>query len=615
MIEKLKRFYSAFGDRGIMFLLFAFSVVIHALLSLNMQLPAVNPDEIGVASIAAFYSGRDWSQLMSSVGYYYGYVQALFYAPLVVVFKSPYALYKAMLVVNGVIISFIPMIAYHLAFKLGITKVWHKSVVALCSGFYITYIAHTKFIWNEAICSLLPWALIWCIYMAWDRKNKYSKFTFSMLAGFTCALCFAAHSRLIAVVAALVVTLLIARFVFKEKILNLPTFFITAAVSFLTEYFCRRMIQIVVWDDAARGNTLNVGVERIIGLFSKDGIKQFGATFFGHLYTFCTSTLGLGALALVCFCVMCVRRIIEHRQEAASDGDENSSEGTNHRYSLRFTVFGIYAFFAVGGTLLLSVLYKFNSAQYGELKDLIVFGRYTDSVAPLAVFLALVFLLRYGYTLYTILGGIGIYSFVCMGFSLFSVPELQLGAYRESPILGLLPWRVGESCSQDFTPLSFTIMSSMVFAMFAVFTVIICCTRRFKTHLISAVSCALFAYTTLYAAIEYLPMRAAENAVNIAPAQEISEFLYNDVKSPPIVSFNTGSRTAGLIQFLNPDTRVFYIKNAQALPETGIIIINNGEHIPLSRDYYDVIGVTEKHTVLAYGETARDYMKYKNTSD
>ena len=94
---------------------------------------------------------------MSRVGYYYGYIQAIFYAPLFPIFGgNPLALYKAMLVVNGIIISFIPLLAYHLASKLGVNKVWQKIVIAFCSGLYITYVAHSKFIWNEAICSLLP---------------------------------------------------------------------------------------------------------------------------------------------------------------------------------------------------------------------------------------------------------------------------------------------------------------------------------------------------------------------------------------------------------------------------------------------------------------------------
>ncbi len=613
MKKKLERFYSTFGDRGVMFILFAFSVMIHAILSLGMELPAVNPDEIGVASIAAFYSGKDWSALMGAVGYYYGYIQALFYVPLMLVFGSPYALYKAMLVMNGVLISFIPMIAYHLASKLGIPKVWQKIAIAFCCGFYITYIAHSKFIWNEAISSLLPWALIWCVFMAWDRKNRYSRFTFSMLAGFTCALCYAAHSRLIAVVIALILTLLIARFVFREKILNLPTFFITLAVSFGCEYLLRNAIENAVWGGAARGNTVEGGLSRLEGLFASDGWQQFLGTLFGHLYTFFTSTLGIGALALAFFIILCSKRFSEwfsHRKKHREDGTR-VYEPVKHKYSLRMTVFGIFAFLAVGGSLLLSVLYKFNSSQFGRIKDLVIFGRYTDNVAPLAIFLALAFLFCYGYSIKTVIGSAGVYAYTCMGFALTSANFIKDGSYRESPILGLLPWRISESITDDVTAMSFVIMSSMVFTMFSALIICSACTRRFRTQLATGLICAVFIYTTGFAAFDYLPMRASENAQKTAPAKAISEMVYNDPASPQIIAYKTGSRTAGLVQFLNPNARVNLVNNALNLPETGIIIIENGTDIPLSTQNYDLVGKTPYHTVLAYGVAAREYIKFK----
>ncbi len=616
MKKKLEKFYSTFGDRGVMFILFAFSVVLHAILSLNMELPAVNPDEIGVASVAAFYSGKDWSSLMGAIGYYYGYVQALFYMPLFLVFGSPYALYKAMLVMNGVLISFIPMIAYHLASKLGIPNVWQKVAIAFCSGFYVTYIAHSKFIWNEAISSLLPWVLVWCVFMAWDRKNKYSRFTFSVLSGFLCAVCYAAHSRLIAVVIALTLTLLIAAIFFREKILNLSAFFVTLCISFVTEHFCKQMIQRIVWDDKARGNTMEGGLERLEGLFTADGFDHFIATLFGHLYTFCTSTLGIGVLAIVFFFIMCASRINEWRKNRRNTNEDGTRvyEPTKHRYGIRIMIYGIFAFLAVGGSLFLSVLYKFNSNQFGDIKDLIIFGRYTDNVAPMAVFLALAYIFLHGYNIKNIIGSVAVYGYVCLGFSTTAYPLLKTGSYRESPVLGLLPWRIGEDITKSFTDMSWLIMSSMVFSMFAALVIAVMCTRRFKRQLTTGIFCGVFVYTTLFAATNYLPMRAEENAIRTAPAKEVSEYLYNDSLSPRIITYKTDTRTAALIQFINPKTTVSLFRKATSLPETGIIIIKNGTEIPLSPDNYDVMGTTSDFTVLAYGQGARDYIKYKNNA-
>ena len=184
MRYRLEQFYAAFGDRGVMFILFAFSVVVNSLLTVSISLPSVFPDEISVAGIAAFYSGNDWSGLMQQIGGDCGYIQALLYAPLFLVLKNSYALYKAMLVVNGILVSFIPLIAYHLAAKFGVMRVRFKLLMALCCGMYFSYLTSSKFIWNEAVTSLFGWLLVLCMFSAWDRKNRYTRFTMSLLAGF-----------------------------------------------------------------------------------------------------------------------------------------------------------------------------------------------------------------------------------------------------------------------------------------------------------------------------------------------------------------------------------------------------------------------------------------------
>lgn len=616
MKEKIERFYSAFGDRGVMFLLFAFSVVVHALLSLNMELPAISPDEYGTAALTAFYTGRDWSGYMGSTGHYYGYIQALFYFPLALVFSSPYALYKAMLVMNGVIISFIPMIAYHLAAKIGVAKVWQKSVIALCCGFYMTYVSHSKFIWNEAISSLLPWLIVWCVYMAWDRKNRYSRFTFSVITGFLGAVCFAAHPRLIAITIAMVFTLLIARIVFKEKILNLPSFFITLVVSFVTEYFFRNMLVQNVWDGVVRINTSESWMARAAGITDKNGFERFVSTVFGHLYTFFTSTLGFGALAVAVLAVVIAKQVEEWYRNRRKRHDDGTKvyEPVKHKYTLRLTVFGVYGFFAVGGSLLLSAVYLFDSPEFGQYTDTVIFGRYMDNAAPLAVFLVLVFIFMYGYSIKTAIGGAGVYAYVCIGFALATHPLLEKCEYREIPLVGLIPWRISEDVSKDFTQLSFIIMSSMVFAVFVLLAVFATCTRRFRGQLAAIVSCGIFLYTTIFAGTVYLPMMAEENEISAAPIKEVSEYIYNDKLSPQVVAYDLPAESAGLIQFLKPNVSVLCIGHRNDLPEAGIFIFENGAEIPFRPEQYEVVGATKSYTVLAYGDSAKDYIRYKNNA-
>ena len=618
MIQALKRFYSNFGDRGVMFVMFAISVVTHSLLSMSMELPAVNPDEIGVASIAAFYSGKDWSALMGQVGYYYGYVQAVFYTPLFLLFNNSYALYKACLVMNGVIISFIPLIAYNVAAKLGINDVWKKLVIAFCCGSYITYIAHSKFLWNEAVCSLLPWALLWVLFMAMGSKNAGARIIWSVTAGLLCAVCYGAHSRLIAVVIAFVLTLLIVRISMNKRILVLPVFFPALAAGLVGEHFARKAIQQAVWNGKASGNTMESELDRVLGLFEEGGLNRFISTLFGHLYTFMTSTVGIGAIAFVVLFLLVVTRIREYlsnRKMSVINGVKVYEPGSRHKYSARLTVLGIYAFLAVGGSMLLSVLFKFNSGQIDEIKDLTMFGRYTDNAAPLVILLVLIFLFRYGLNLKHLGWAAAIYSYACFGF--YTVSMQMVGAakgYRPSPMLGLMPWRIGEDFTKTFTPDSFIIMTSVTFTVLALIAVFTACTRKSRTALISGALCCLFLYTTVFAGTVYLPERAEENLKKTEPARLVSTLLYNEEASPTIVAFDIGSRNAGLIQFLNLNTKVAIIRKQKNIPENCIIIANEEKLLTLDPASLDYIGTEGGLSVYAYGETARDYMKYKRSA-
>ncbi len=619
MIQALKRFYSNFGDRGIMFIMFAVSVVAHSLMAMCMELPAIDPDEIGVASIAAFYSGRDWSALMGQISNYYGYIQAVLYTPLFLLFSNSYALYKACLVVNGVLISLIPLIAYNVASRLGINSVWKRLTIAFCCGSYITYIAHSKFIWNEAICSLLPWLLLWVMFMAMGSQKAVTRIAWSAFAGILCAVCYAAHPRLIAVVIAFVLTILIVRICMNRRILVLPVFIPALIAGFVGEHFCQEAIQQFVWNGNASSNTLSAEAGRVLGLFGENGFNRFISTLFGHLYTFMTSTAGLGTVALVVFFLLIFVRIREWHSNLGGttvDGVKVYEPSTKHTYSARLTALGIYSFLAVGGSMLISALYMFDCDQIGEIKDLTMFGRFTDNVAPLAVFLVLVFLFRYKLNLKHIGWAAAIYAYVCFGF--FTVSWQMISSaegYMCSPVLGLMPWRIGEDYTKAFAPDSFIIMTSVTFAVLALMAVFISCTRKNLTKLISGMCCCLFLYTSVFAGTVYLPQTARENLKNTEPARSVSALLYNESASPVIAAYNISSQNACLIQFLNLNTRVAIIPKDKNLPDNCIIIADEGTKLPLDPESYDYIGTQGGLSVFAYGEAARDYMKYKRSAD
>ena len=605
MKRRLEQFYNSFGDRGVMFILYALAVVTNALPAVFAELPSVFPDEINAAGIAAMFSGRDWSGLLGEFSSGSGYVQALFYTPLFLVIKNPYALYKAMLVINALLIGFIPLIAYHLAGKFGVIRVRRKLLIALCCGVYVAHTINSKFIWNETLTCLLGWLLAMCLFSSWDKNSRSSRAALSMLTGFLCALAYASNKRLISVVAALVLTAILARAVLREKILNLSVFGITLVASFTVEYFLRRTIEQSLW-----GETAEVSESVSLGT---GALGRFFGVFFSHIYAFMTSSVGMGALAAAIFVVVTFSYFtegIKDRQKTLDDGTK-VYEPIKHKYSTRITVFALFQFLAVGCASVLSAFFAFGTGRFMDESE--VLGRYTDNIAPFAIFLVLVYVFLYGIDLLKTLIGAGVYGYSCICFAVAGYPLAQISSqFMHSSLFGLFTVVINGSAYDS--GMICIIMSSLVFTLYALIIVFVSCTRRNRATLVTGtVFCVLMA-ATIYASTVYIPSIGRENSENLTPAKSVMELLYNDSQSPPIVVYDIDRQVAATLQFMAPDTRVIMLTDGGRIPEACLLIAEKGVSVPFEGGSYDVVGQTDDFTVYAYGDSARDFIRYSSAS-
>lgn len=607
MKRRLIQFYDSFGDRGVMFILYALAVVANSLPAIFAELPAVFPDEIIVAGAAAMYSGRNWSGLLDSFGVGSGYVQAVFYAPLFWVIKNPYALYKAMLIVNALLVGFIPLIAYHLAGKFGVVRVRRKLLIALCCGMYVAYITDSKFIWNEPVSCLMVWILVLCLFSSWERKSRSSRAALSVLAGFLCALSYAANMQLIGIVAALILTVVLARIFMRERMLNLPVFGISLAGSFVAEHFLRRSIEQSLWGSLEQ-QTAGIAV-------NAQASEGFFSVFFTQLYAFMTSSIGMGALAAAIFVVMILSYIaegIKDRPKTLEDGTK-VYEPIKHKYSTRLTVFALFQFLAVICTAAVSVLFTFGAGEH--MAEQAVFGRYTDNIAPLAVFLVLVYIFLYGIDLAKPIIGAGVYGYSCVCFGVAGVPVGQMSEqFMYSAFFGLFAMFSKEGTPED-AGMSCVIMSSLVFALYALIIVFASCTRKHRTTAVTGTVFCVMMTATIYTALVFIPSVGLRNAEKQTPAKELMSLLYNDSQSPPIVVYNEEPEFAATLQFLAPETRVLILTSGGSVPESCLLIAKNGVAPPFEGGSYDLVGRTDEFAVYAFGDNARDFIRYSSSKE
>ncbi len=596
MKRRLEQFYAAFGDRGVMFILYAFSVVVNALMTMCMELPAVFPEEISAAGIAAFYSGKNWADTLGQIGVRGGYIQSLLYTPLFLVFDNPYVLYKAMLVVNALIVSFIPLISYHLATKLGVERVRQKLLAALSCGMYVSVLTGSKFITGDAISSLMVWILIMCVFAAWDKKNRYTRFTMSILTGFLCAVAFAANAGLIAVVLAIILTVIIARVFFKERLMNIPAFAFSLALSFVAEHFAR----ILVMSSAANSVEESIYVQaNFSGALER---------IFGEIYTFMTNSFGMGALAAALFAAIIfawIREGIKNKETVLENGTK-VYEPAMHKYNIRLTIFALYQFLMVFSLTTVLPIISFTG-----LNTSVGIGERTQVVAPIALFFVLIFVFRYAIDIRKLLLGTGIYAYACLCFWLTNSTTFSA---VQGKLPELTPFRFGEDVLSEPAGMSFVIMSSCVFSVFVLLIVFTSCARKYITRFVSITMLGVLIYNTAYAAFSYLPRTAEHFAEEREPYKKVGELLYNDSQSPPIIVYETDKELGAALQFLKLDASVKIIKKGDKVPESCLLVVKSGVKAPFEGGSYDIVGKTDVYTVYAYGESARDFIRYSAAS-
>lgn len=610
IMERLRKIYEKYGYKAIYPPLYLFFFLLNFLGSLGMAYPATDPNELSIIAVADFFAGNSWSGVMCSVDYYYDFLQGLIYTPIMFFFSDPGLQYSAMIFLNSLLVSFIPVFAFSLARRMGVGRVWKMLLVAFVAGGYCCYFAHSKFAWSETITILLPWFIIWLLFKSGDCKGKASKCIVSVVVGLVCGLSLGAHSRMIAVILALILTLAFQRFFFRKKLLNfggfIPAFVIsTAFVGFITSY-----LQNNLWcqsDPSLLKNTFAEFFANFGERFTDDGLNKIIKTLCGQLYYFVTSSWGMGALA-ICLFFAILSACIKHKKK-----DEPQT------YSSEIAVFGVYSVLSIAFTVIFGTLYRFSSEGFNTYQDTTMFGRFLDGVIPFASVLVLIVLFTYSIKLNKVLGAIAVLGIIFTAFSLTTMPTiLQCGATRISPVLALYPLRIGAESVELLTFDSMLLTMSMTFCVMGILVVIVSCSKRRRSAIISVMMTVLTVYSLVFIFAVYLPICRNESVAKNSSVVGISESVYNQTGAPTVTAYNLSRHNALMLRFLNRNINVRVTYDIETVPENSFLAVNRNEDVSAlenSRTVFLLVAESGDLRLYAYGERAVAYMQSQDVGE
>lgn len=565
------------SDAAVMIYLYIGALTLHILMTLCTTIFNLTPDEYSVTAVAAYFNGYDWKSTVSTGGYY-GYFQSLFYIPVFRMTDDPYLRYRIMLIINGVIMSFAPVIAYHLSRGVFGVKKAASVLFALICGLYPSYMLLTKYTWNETMCSILPWVFLLIMYKAVRADNSVKKQIVSVLGGLTLAAAYGSHGRMLALAAAGIVLQLVVFFTMKKKrVFCFAGFYGGASAGLFADRLMKHFIQNALWNvggENAPTNTLEEMFSRLITVQRSSGgitgisisenvsFEKFFDSLTGHLFYFISSTWGFGAICVVAVITGLVLYYKRRGSSATADGDSKKQPYTDddHAVLLWFTLL------VMGAAFVISIAFKSTSSLYYERMDSVIYGRYTEYLYPIAILAAMLLLYR---------GKVGIgqcFAALCLGaatdlLTMARVVPVFLSGSRfvSAMVLGIAPLRYGERVLSLPTQESFIKIIITTMSLLFVWVILRMMRRRdAKAYRFIAIPQAvLLLYSSIYCYTQYTVPQSRNALYGAEYVSEAIDLL--DGKFDGITCFDLSRERYVKAQFLYDDLDVQVVSSLSKL--------------------------------------------------
>lgn len=416
------------SDTFIKVALYLFSLIFMTVLVSFLNIPPVN-DEVATLASPEYLLGNDWSETLYSIGgYYFKYGAGMIYLPLMLIFKNPYVLYKAMLILNCAINAFTPVIAYTIFKKhLGANRT-ASGLIALSTVVYPATVLFTMYTRADSLLLFLPWPitliLLELLKISFDIPNgdkkrlKRRRVILSLVLAALCIYSYAVHTRGIVILLAVVVSCLIAFLVLRVRFIAVIPFSLVCAGLLLVDkalsgFFYDRLYS---YYGTSFSSVESYNFSALSDIFTAEGFKAFIKETLGTLFNVCVSSYGLVIIAVILGTVLLVRYLRNKREATPA--------------WVLFTLFTLVLFV---GTFMMSIIYFFPYVYdyYTGVSvirsDWLVYGRYIACSSSGAVALGLYLLFRDTgrRAIVTKTLSLFIYAGVCAAFLKFCAPFME----------------------------------------------------------------------------------------------------------------------------------------------------------------------------------------------
>ncbi len=324
----------------------------------DLKIIHVLNDEYGYWASAAFFAGKDWSEVTANSNYYsYGY--SLLLSIFMRLFDSPEMMVKGAVVLNGIFLAAAYFLTVYCGKKLfPREKNYWIYIMAFVITSYSNNIVQSQICWPENLLYLLFWVIVALFITLYEKTSAWK----IVLLALCNVYMYMVHQRSLAVVAASVIFIIVLAVVKKIQLRHILLFAGIFICLFGVHSVIKQMVISGLFQNSAliAINDYSGQLDKLKDIFtSLDGFARAVAGFFGKVFYVGAATLGVGALGLY----QCVKGGI------ILAGKRKEEQGLTNTIGL---FVGLSAIFALG----INTIFMVNGTRI----DCVIYGRYTDYV-------------------------------------------------------------------------------------------------------------------------------------------------------------------------------------------------------------------------------------------
>jgi len=343
-------------------------IIIHLIYGINMQQPWLFADEMGYLGNAKYLSGNDHIRM---IGDYYHPGYSMLILPAFIFFSGPVSTYKAVLVINGILMGSLFFPLFFLLKRFFCTSSKIASITAFTVCLYPAFCLQANLAWAEN--AFIPCYAFLVVFFLFFLSEK--TYLYALLFGFFAGFIYTIHPRGLPVA---IISVCCICFLAAVKALPARKVFTSVIIICLVLVFTflsNKHLKTLAWSGMASGfeNPASVAIHLFRKFFVIKGIKNIFMEAAGQFLYLIQATYGLFLLGLInIFAVI--------RKDIGSLSNIKKTFQDARTITLFFIIITSIGIFYT------SVMLLAGAHNNMALGDLLIYGRYNEGF--LAIYIA-----------------------------------------------------------------------------------------------------------------------------------------------------------------------------------------------------------------------------------